>query len=76
MAKMNQAAYGVDVRDACIRRGVDNAYQLWLKIGGSKATAALLWDGTAKQIQMETMNKLRDLLGITPPEYLVDKRNR
>jgi len=43
------------------------------KLGGSKATTALLWEGTAKQIQMNTMNKLHDILGISPPEYLVNR---
>lgn len=73
MAEVKGANYGIDIKDALQRRGIDNAYQLWQKINGSKATAALLWEGTAKQIQMETMNKLHSILGISPAEYLVNK---
>ncbi len=69
------ADYGIDIQDALIRRGIENPYQLWQKISGSKETTAILWAGTAKQIHMETMNKLYNILGIAPAEYLVNKAN-
>lgn len=68
------ADYGIDIQDALLRRGIKNPFQLWQKIGGSKATTALLWEGTARAIQMQTMNKLYNLLGISPAEYLINRR--
>lgn len=62
----------VNIKDALTKRGIENAYQLWLKIGGSKATASQLWEGNSKMIRLETMNRLQDVLGITPFEYLKD----
>lgn len=60
----------INVTEACQKRGIENAYQLWQKIGGSKGTTAQLFDGTSTMIKLETMNRLQSDLGITPFEYL------
>jgi DNA-binding Xre family transcriptional regulator len=73
MAKEKGANYGVSIQDALRKRGIENAYQLWQKIGGSKATAAILWEGSARLLHMDIVNKLANVLGIRPGEYLVDK---
>lgn len=70
MSGRGKVEYRIDIQDALQRRGIENPYQLWQKIGGSKATTALLWKGTATQIQLETMNKLHNIVGISPVEYI------
>lgn len=63
----------IDVTEACKNRGIENPYQLWQKIGGSKQTTAQLFAGTSKMIQTETMNRLYNILGIAPVEYIIRK---
>ena len=62
----------INVSEACKKRNIENAYQLWQKIGGSKETTAKLFEGESTMIKTETMNRLQDTLGITPFEYLRD----
>ena len=64
------ADWFIDITEACRKRGIQNPYQLWQKIGGSKMTTAKLFGGQMTMITTETMNKLQDLLGITPFEYI------
>jgi DNA-binding Xre family transcriptional regulator len=70
MASRGSANWTISVKEACEKRGIENPYQLWQKIGGSKATTAQLWDGQSTMIKTETMNRLHSLLGITPFEYI------
>jgi hypothetical protein len=69
----DNANWVIDITDACVKRGIENPYQLWQRIGGSKATTAKLFEGTSVMIQTETMNRLHKVLGITPFEYLINK---
>jgi hypothetical protein len=64
----------IDITAACRQRGIENAYQLWQKIGGSKATTAQLFSGRSEMIRIETMNRLHSILGISPFEYIINKR--
>ena len=70
MANRDEANWVIDIKEAARKRGIDNAYQLWQKVGGSKATTAALFDGSSTMIKLETMNKLHRVLGITPFEYI------
>jgi hypothetical protein len=69
----SNANYVIDITEACLKRGIENPYQLWQKIGGSKATTAQLFGGTSSMIRTETMNRLHQLIGITPFEYIINK---
>jgi DNA-binding Xre family transcriptional regulator len=62
----------INVTAACESRGIKNPYQLWQRIGGSKATTAQLFQGKSQMIRTETMNRLQKELGITPFEYLIN----
>ena len=64
----------IDLQGACTSRGIRNAHQLWLKIGGSKGTAAQLWAGSTVMIKLETLNRLQNDVGISPFEYLRNAR--
>jgi len=68
-----KANWVINVTEACSRRGIHNPYQLWQKIGGSKQTTAGLFKGEMTMIRTETMNKLHNVLGISPHEYIVNK---
>lgn len=46
------------VRQVAESRGIENAFQLWQKIGGSKEKSAQLWGGDFKMIGMVTLAKL------------------
>jgi DNA-binding Xre family transcriptional regulator len=65
----------IDVTEACQKRGIENPYQLWQKIGGSKATTAQLFSGASEMIRTETMNRLHDILGISPFEYILNRKD-
>jgi DNA-binding Xre family transcriptional regulator len=67
------AFYVINVTEACRRRGIENAYQLWQKIGGSKSTAAQLFGGNSEMIRTETMTRLHRELGIMPSEYIYNE---
>lgn len=69
-AATRRANWVINVKEACEKRGIENPYQLWQKIGGSKDTTAQLWAGKMTMIKTETMNRLQADLGITPFEYL------
>lgn len=64
----------IELRQACINQGIDNAFQLWQKIGGSKATTAQLWKGQTKMIKVDTINRLHNLARISPDKYLNNKK--
>ena len=66
-----QVVWKIDIKTPCEKRGINNAFQLWLKIGGSKATTAQLFNGSSKMIRLETINKLYSELGILPTEIFV-----
>lgn len=70
--KKNGADFKIDLQGPLLHRGVENAHQLWQKIGGSKATSASLFNGKNKQIKLETMNKLYNEFGMIPSEYLIN----
>lgn len=72
MARGN-ADWVIDVTEACQKRGIENPYQLWQKIGGSKSTSIQLFSGESQMIRTETMNRLHIDLGITPFEYIKDR---
>lgn len=64
------ANWVINITEAAARRGIDNPYQLWQKIGGSKQTTAMLFSGKSNMIRLDTMNKIEDILGIRPFEYI------
>ncbi|MDQ3798017.1 MAG: helix-turn-helix transcriptional regulator [Acidobacteriota bacterium] len=60
----------IHLKAALRKRGIKNAFGLWQKIGGSKQTAAELFNGSVTMIRLETFDRLEDSLGITPFEIL------
>lgn len=46
------------IRQVAESRGIENAFQLWKKIGGSKEKSAQLWGGEFKMLGMNTLAKL------------------
>lgn len=70
--RVGKANWTIRVKDAAEKRGIANPYQLWLKIGGSKATTSQIWDGSPTMVRMETLNRIQELLGISPHEILVN----
>lgn len=46
------------IRHVAESRGIENAFQLWKKIGGSKEKSAQLWSGEFKMLGMNTLAKL------------------
>lgn len=69
MSRSN-AHWTIDITEAAQKRGIDNAYQLWQKIGGSKSTSVELFNGVKGMIRTETMNRLHKELGMLPWEYI------
>jgi DNA-binding Xre family transcriptional regulator len=67
-----KANWTINITEAAQKRGIENPYQLWQKIGGSKSTAVELFAGTKEMIRTETMDRLHNDLGITPFEYIKD----
>ncbi len=63
----------INLKEACEKQGIENPFQLWKKIGGSKATTAKMWLGETTMIKTETMNRLQSIVGITPFEYLTNQ---
>jgi hypothetical protein len=72
-SERDRARWVIDVTEACHKRNIENPYQLWQKIGGSKGTAAQLFAGTSQMIRTDTMDTLHRVLGITPFEYIVNR---
>lgn len=75
MAGRSNANWTIDITEAAQKRGIENAYQLWQKIGGSKSTSIELFNGVKQMIRTETMNRLHSELGITPFEYIRNVRD-
>ena len=50
------------IQEMAKNRGIENAYQLWQKVGGSKESAAQLWRGDFKKVGISTLKKLCDVL--------------
>lgn len=58
----------INIRIPCKKRGIENAYQLWKVIGGSKQTTACLFRGETQMIRLDTIQTLHDKLNILPVE--------
>lgn len=59
------------IREVAERRGVQNAFQLWQRIGGSKEKSAHLWSGEFRMVGLHTLASLCDALGCTVGDLLV-----
>ena len=70
MQEITRISWIIDITEAAKKRGIDNPYQLWQKIGGSKETTARLFSGGGQMIRTDTMNKIQEILGIHPFEYI------
>ena len=53
--------------------GIENAFQLWKRIGGSKEKSAQLWSGEFKMLGMNTLAKLCKELECQVGDLLVYK---
>lgn len=73
---MAGAEWVINIQEAAEKRGIENPYQLWQKLGGSKQTAAQLWKGETTMIKTETMNHIQNVLGINPFEYIFNEGTR
>jgi len=58
----------LNLKEALRKRGIDHAFALWQKIGGSKQTASDLFNGKVTMVRLETFDRLDETLGITPFE--------
>ncbi|HWT01770.1 MAG TPA: helix-turn-helix transcriptional regulator [Pyrinomonadaceae bacterium] len=70
---VSRKAYEVvsHIQDMAKKKGIENAFQLWQKIGGSKESAAQLWRGDFKKIGISTLKKLCEVLGCGVGDLLV-----
>lgn len=59
------------IQEMAKNRGIENAYQLWQKVGGSKESAAQLWRGDFKKVGISTLKKLCDVLDCGVGDLLV-----
>ena len=73
MPRNGNANWVINIKEAAQKRSIENANQLWKKIGGSKSTSFELFDGVKKMIRTDTMDRLHNKLGITPFEYIKNK---
>lgn len=55
-------------------RGLENAFQLWKLIGGSKEKSAQLWSGEFKMLGMSTLAKLCEELDCEVGDLLILER--
>jgi excisionase family DNA binding protein len=67
----------IKIADIAERKGLTNAYGLQKALKCSPTMASKLWKGTFKQIGIETINRLCELLDCKPSDLIVfssDKR--
>jgi DNA-binding Xre family transcriptional regulator len=62
------------IRQVAESRGIENAFQLWKRIGGSKEKSAQLWGGEFKMLGMGTLAKLCRELECQVGDLLVYER--
>lgn len=53
-------------------QGIEYPSALQSKIGGSHETAAMLWEGTVRQLRIETIDKLCYWLNCQPNDLFVE----
>jgi DNA-binding Xre family transcriptional regulator len=58
------------VRDVAERAGIKTGYELWKQAGIHPNTAYRLWDGTAKRLDIETLEKLCVFFGVPVGQLL------
>ncbi len=66
----------VNIKQIAIRQGIKTAYRLQKNVGLSPSNASRLYNNRIKQISVETLGKLCDVLDCEPSDLFISKKNQ